>query len=258
LLGNGKPPLTHPRIKFLSKDEYDALSNWVNKPTRGLSITGSKLYLWHPLGEQYFLSKMSRIIQQGNLDLVHIRSGGEFGLGTKSRRESNRREIYSQFRWDPEIIHAHEKLGLPRDYVGLHIRLTDLAKYAPHHDQILRALRRVTRKLGITSIFLATDTRDAEIMWRRTLDEIGFEAFFQPRKDFGRKTYQDLVQASVDFLSLSNSNAMIFSEVSSFGKEASLSNSQHLYSRSLRPATRLGNYYLNKIIDISQIRYLFE
>jgi hypothetical protein len=258
LLANGKPPFTHPRLKFLTQDEYEDLSSWVNKSTSGLSIIGSKLYLWHPLGEQHFLPKTFRIIEKYNLELVYIRSGGEFGLASKARRESSRREIYSQFRWDPEIIRAHEKLGLPRDYVGLHIRLTDLAKYAPNHHQILSALRSVTLKLSLTSIFLATDTKDAEIMWRRTLDDFGFETFFQPRKDFGRKTYQDLVQASVDFLSLSNSNAMIFSEVSSFGKEASLSNSQHFYSRSLRPAKRLGNYYLNKIIDISQIRYLFE
>jgi len=253
------PPFSHPRILFIGREEFTAFISDTPELPEGLLVSPGVVALNAGfLGEQAYLSALMRAISNVQPQTIVLNAGGEFGTQTRHRRERSRASIYSEFNWRQAVLSQKEEIDLGTNYLGLHIRGKDLSMYLPSDQSVLDSLWLLSTRLETKEIFIAADSLEARVKWESLLLDAGFTVKSQKSLHLDRRTTQDLIASCVDFLSLSEATAMVYSDSSSFGHEASIQNTKSNLSIGLLPEKKRIRYLLNSSILVRQTRYLIS
>lgn len=252
LLRDARPPFTHERLHYVDSVEFQSRTAGIVWDSPGVSKFGDCLYLWHPNGEQEFLRTFLRMAKDSPNKRLVIRSGGLFGIGGKGESEKSRRTIYQEFVWMPEVSEGLKALNLDKPYVGLHIRGTDLLHLAPSETRLENSIVNLTRSLNVRHVYVSADNQSSQEHWQRRLEKLDLRVSFQPNVLFSQDA-TGLITSAIDFLTLSGSEAMVYSHTSSFGQESAIQTTYPKLCKGLYPEKRSFRYAVNQFLGHSAI-----
>lgn len=183
-------------------------------------------------GEQYFMPSLREaLVDSPEISRIVLVAGGKFMLsGDASLTEaqdvefrSRRALAYAELRLNPDIeTHADSNIGDHRPYAGLHLRYSDRNHQAPTRAQIESSLADVKSRTGLTSLFIASDTKAELNHWTRAARDLGFEPWSAEPITLDRTDPRSALGALIDWRILGGSDAMVFFSESSFAEEAAV------------------------------------
>ena len=150
---------------------------------------------------------------------------GDAELTEVQDREFRRRRAsaYEALQLNPEIdSHAVARIQQHRPFLGLHLRYSDRNHQAPTRRQISAAVEQLTEDSGLTSLFIASDTRSEQERWSIIARESGLEPWSAAPVTLDRSDPRSALGALIDWRILGGSEAMVFFSESSFAEEAAV------------------------------------
>ena len=183
-------------------------------------------------GEQHFMSELrDAIAAKPELSQVVLVAGGKFTLNGDAEltlnqdREFRRRRAsaYAALELNSSIDeHADRQITDHRPYAALHLRYSDRNHQAPTRAQIETALVDIRTQTGLTSLFIASDTKAELDHWSRAARDLGFEPWSAESVTLDRTDPRSALGALIDWRILGGSEAMVFFSESSFAEEAAV------------------------------------
>ena len=182
----------------------------------------------HDRGEQFFVPALIRELNasQGVSTLV-VAAGGKFHVPNEVDFNEKRRHFYASIGWHSDIVSRLQATSMvEHPYIGLHIRQTDRSREAPTSPAIERALRTLSRRSGITNVFITADTAPARTEWSNRAAQLRLTPWTSDAVVFNRHDERSAPDAIVDWLLLGRASGLVYSAASSFGQEAAIMNAR--------------------------------
>jgi len=205
--------------EIIGADHTDLPRYLYEDRSRGLlSLAG------HDQGEQVFMPRLhERICSPDGPRTLVIIAGGLFSLPGTQNLVQRRKDFYRSLPWSSDIdrrvsdIHAsHGK------YLALHIRRTDRSLEAPTRYGIDRALKALERATQRSEVFIAADTAGAVQWWKHRISDRGFAAWSLQHEHRDRSDEHAGIDALIDWRLLAASEGIVFTQSSTFGREAAV------------------------------------
>lgn len=198
--------------------DYRHIPRYLTSHSTCISLAG------YEHGEQHFMQGLQLLINglQQSKDLV-ISAGGNFSLTSGARAAEERGNWYRELKFAPGIESVARGLIEGHDsYLGLHLRYTDRAHEAPLDREIKSAVSRQVESTGITSIFVASDTRTRKDKWVELLADMNLRPWTAETVSTQRSSELAGVGAMVDWIVLGHARSSVYFAASSFGHEAAV------------------------------------
>ena len=186
----------------------------------------------HDRGEQVFMPELLALIKSNpSIHTLIIIAGGKFSLPDTHAFAQKRSAFYAELPWNAQVLERLEYVkGFSMQdsllahssysYLGLHIRGTDRSLTAPKNTTIESALSSLFNSQELRSLFIAADTEDSLQYWKNRSSAIGFIPWNQQPRSLDRSTAIAGIDAMVDWILLGSSDALVYSESSSYAHEA--------------------------------------
>lgn len=198
------------------------------------------------MGEQFYINKIYYSSKTFNAySKIYIVSGGIFYPPhlTHSQNQLNdeRKKFYRQLEFHPKIIQQVDiiKNQILENYIGLHLRYTDLVAQAPSHKSIVSTAKRISEQQNIKKFYICSDNIKNKSKIKQRLEKAGFEVSVNDRAKYKRGLPNANRSALIDWMMLASSSHLIH-----FG--SSFSDEAIMYS---------GNKINNILIKSSKLRY---
>lgn len=205
----------------------------------------------HDRGEQVFMEDLAELVRVSppRTQLIII-AGGHFGVTDAISQRAQRCAFYGKLPWSRAILqHSESLIHEHGDFLGLHIRTTDRSRQAPTNRQIVHALQDVRTETGLSSIFLAGDTREAFETWAIRVAALGIQAWGASTSNRNRESPEAGIEALIEWRVLGHARALVFTEASSFGAEAAVAAGE----ASVRPLrASAGRQRLRGVADLAR------
>ena len=175
-------------------------------------------------GEQVFMPELKSMIHHIDQPTeVVISAGGNFSFHNQETAITQRGEWYRHFNFADPIEKAAKKLIDQQDqFVGLHLRYTDRSHETPLDHKIQAAVMQQVERTGITSVFIASDTRGKKDKWLERLREAGLQPWSAQLESHDRANELAGIGAMVDWKVLGSATTSVYFAASSFGHEAAV------------------------------------
>lgn len=201
---------------FNKKDGWSVLQN------ETILLKGGKL------GEQFYMDRIKNYnINLGDYKTIIIISGDIFYLDRKLNKEVEkvkiRSSLYKEIKFNKKLLKEVTKIknNMDVEYIGIHLRYTDLLSNAPSLRQLTKKIKDICNETGLQSVFIAGD----DMKKRDKLIEIvkynDINCHIQSSIVKKRGTPGSNAQALVDWIMLSESRKLIYFG-STFGFEAGI------------------------------------
>ncbi len=211
----------------------------VNAVTRVVTLAG------HDRGEQAFMPDLLTALEHDcEPTTLLIIAGGKFHIPGTSNVTFLRRDFYRSLPWAHTIEERTSQIVAGRTtFIGLHIRETDRSVTAPTPAAIRSALDDLAARTGLRSVFIAGDTERARRHWSGEAERMGLDPWQAPNPDLDRSSAASGVDALVDWRILGLADALVYSQDSTFGEEATVAGgstgrSMPLHASTMRQASR--------------------
>lgn len=235
------------RDHFIDPDRVSALLGMPHSNTpRYLSVDqnrGVAFLAGHDRGEQFFVPALIRELNASpEISTLVVAAGGKFHVPDEVDFDEKRRHFYNQIGWHSDIVSRLQSTSMAKQpYIGLHIRQTDRSREAPTSRAIERALRTLSRRSGLTHVFIAADTATARTEWTNRAAQLGLTPWTSDAVVFNRHDERSAPDAIVDWLLLGRASGLIYSATSSFGQEAAIMNAHPEWTLPLEASPGLQN-----------------
>ena len=215
-------------------------------------------------GEQAFMPRLKEAWATGEFAKVVISAGGKFTIhGSAHLTESQQREFrrrrhqaYADLRLHPGIEEAaYEAMVSHPSFVALHLRYSDRSLESPWRRHIRPALQQVTRRSGLTSLFIAADTPSARQEWIQRARSMGLQPWSTTPPDVPRADPRSAWGALVDWRVLTRSAAMVYFAASSFAEEAAVAAGNVDVSIGLRASRNRRAWMVSRQWSVAALTY---
>ena len=218
----------------------------------------------HDRGEQAFMPALIDGLRADRAPrTLLIIAGGKFHLPDAPAFTRQRQLFYELLPWHPVIVERSRALLDNHDrYIALHIRQTDRSLPAPTTRAVIRAVEQLRDRSGVTSLFVAADTRSALDEWVDRALELDLAPWSASTTQFDRGQVEAGRQAIVDWILLGHAQASVYSAASSFAEEAAVASghvedSIALAASATRQAVRqwhrLGRAAVNRLSRVARL-----
>jgi len=182
----------------------------------------------HDRGEQPLMPALMHALNASSgISTLVVAAGGKFHVPNEVDFKEKRRQFYANICWHSDIVsRLQATLMVEQPYIGLHIRQTDRSREAPTLRAIERALRTLSKRSGLTNVFIAADTSTARTEWTHRTAQLGLTPWTSDAVIFDRHDERSAPDAIVDWLLLGRASGLIYSAASSFGQEAAIMNAR--------------------------------
>lgn len=220
----------------------ETLPRYFNElPDRSLVVLAG-----HDRGEQAFMPALRNAIERvpGGTTVVIV-AGGQFFLdGGESQRPAEatefrklRHEFYEGIRFAPGIEeNAGRELSSREAFIGLHLRYTDRSHQVPLERTIRKSLDAAARASGLSSVFVAADSRIRRDKWVGKVSSMGLDPWFVEHGTWDRSLSGSGPAALVDWRILSRAERLVYFSSSTFAEEAAVASRGYELSTSLAPS----------------------
>lgn len=177
-------------------------------------------------GEQFFINKIyesEKVLQ--DYENIYIISGGIFYPPYLSESKQQilieRKKLYSLLEFHPRIKDKVNYLNnlINSDYIGLHLRYTDLIAHTPSVKTIINTTETVAKQLEIKKIYICSDNIKMKKLIKERLNDLGIESIENNTAEYRRGFPNANKSALIDWLMLANSLQIVHFG-SSFAEEA--------------------------------------
>ena len=129
----------------------------------------------HDRGEQPLVPALMLALNASpGVSTLVVAAGGKFHVPNEINFVEKRRHFYANIGWHSDIVsRLQATLMVEQPYIGLHIRQTDRSREAPTSRAIERALRTLSKRSGLTYVFIAADTSTARTEWTNRTAQLG-------------------------------------------------------------------------------------
>jgi len=194
----------------------------------------------HERGEQPLMAQLTQELQSSDWDVLVIVAGGRFsiGVGSESIKWDSekfriaRKSWYQALKLAPEIENSVKSMP-SEPFVGVHLRYSDRSHQAPSRSEIQRAVVSKCGQLGVSRIFLASDSLEQREYWQKLLPTLGITPWVLETENFSELAGAQL--ALVDWRVLGRSQALVYFAESSFGYEAAVASGSFAESIAMDP-----------------------
>jgi len=207
----------------------------------------SSVYLaGHARGEQYFMPDLRRVVSEEPREVIAIVAGGKFTLSGDRQLTQQQDERFREARYrEYQRLHLHPAIedeaaryrGLHSEYLGLHLRYSDRNTQAPWSWSIEPAVKSLAERLGISEVFVASDSMSARDRWVDRLRRGGLDAWGSQPQSMDRRNAASAIGALIDWRLLAGSTAMVYFRESSFAEEACVASGAFSASSGLMAST---------------------
>lgn len=229
------------------------------------SADRSRVYLaGHDHGEQFYMPQLRDMLAEHTPEVIAIVAGGKFTLqgdreltNQQATRFRQRRLLaYQGVHLHPEI---DEMVAEYRDkhqrYLGLHLRYSDRNTQAPWSWQIEPQVRKLAAAMGVSDIFVASDSMAARDRWIRRLTRSGLSAWGTQPLSLNRREARSALGALVDWRLLAQSTGMVYFRESSFAEEACVASGATEASTALPASAMRGRLIVTRAYAHALVTY---
>lgn len=191
-------------------------------------------------GEQHFMPPLRSLLATGNVSAIAISAGGKFTLSGGCRLTPTEQEVFRLRRHalyralslqkDVEVA-ADQYVTKHGEFLALHLRYSDRALESPWQARIAPALRRLHEDSGVSSLFIASDTRKDQDHWIQRAPSLGLRPWCVQDASASRMDVAGAHGAMLDWRLLTRAQASVYFASSSFAEEAAVASGA--YSRSI-------------------------
>ena len=194
-------------------------------------------------GEQFFMPSLRSMLRESKVSAIVISAGGKFTLSggpllspsEDSSFRQRRHAAYSALSLHHKVEEAAAQLaGEQGNFLGLHLRYSDRSLESPWRAHVARALRRLHSHSGVSSLFIASDTRRERDRWLARASSLGLRPWCADRGIFLRTDEAGAYTAMVDWRLLTRAKASVYFAASSFAEEAVVASGGFSASSGLR------------------------
>ena len=205
---------------FHNRFGYDCsrVPRYLNSDPGVISLAG------YEHGEQVYMPELQSMIEQVDQPTeVVISAGGNFSFHNQETAIAQRGQWYRNFNFADPIEKAAKELTDQQDqFVGLHLRYTDRSHETPLDREIQDAVMQLVERTGITSVFIASDTRGKRDKWLNRLRQAGLKPWSAQLESHDRANELAGIGAMVDWKVLGSATTSVYFAASSFGHEAAV------------------------------------
>jgi hypothetical protein len=231
--------VTEPELNEILGFELGSFPHYVNSH----SVTGAGrivTFAGHDQGEQPLMTQLAQELQSSDWEVLVIVAGGRFSLDAGSQSiewdsekfRTARHSWYQKLELAPEIENSVNSIkGEP--FIGMHLRYSDRSHQAPSRTEIQRAVVNLCGEVGVTRVFLASDSVGQREYWQKLLPTFGLSPWI-----LETNTHCELAGAQLalaDWRVLGHAQALVYFAESSFGHEASVAGETFTKSIALEP-----------------------
>ncbi len=219
-----------------------------------LESQGVVVLAGHDRGEQAFMIELAALLDSHpTLHTLVIIAGGIFSLpGTTSFREK-RGNFYAALPWSQAILDRLSSLtqqNVKPSYLALHIRGTDRSIDAPTDTSIATVLKELLASQEIRSLFIAADSSESLNYWVERTTSLGYLPWSLQVRTLDRSSVIAGIDAMADWISLGNSQSLIYSATSSYAHEAAVATGNFESCISLQAGAARKS--LRKVVRVGQ------
>jgi len=236
-----------PSLKFVSELELteilgfglDSFPHYVNAHV--VSEVGRVVtFAGHERGEQPLMTQLAQELQSSDWEVLVIVAGGRFSFEAGSQSNdwdsekfrAARQSWYQTLEVAPEIENSVNSIP-SEPFIGIHLRYSDRSHQAPSRSEIQRAVVSMCAQLGVSRVFLASDSVEQREYWQKLLPTLGIAPWV-----LETEIHSELVGAQLalaDWRVLGRSQALVYFAESSFGYEAAVASGRFTESSALEP-----------------------
>jgi len=234
-------------LKFVSEPELteilgfglEAFPHYVNSHV--VSEVGRVVtFAGHERGEQPLMTQLAQELQSSDWEILVILAGGRFSFEAGSQSNQWDSEMFRTAResWYQTLVLAPEiensVNSIPSEpFIGMHLRYSDRSHQAPARSEIQRAVVSKCGQLGVSRVFLASDSLEQRGYWQKLLPTLGLTPWVLKTENFNEHDGAQLALA--DWRVLGSSQALVYFAESSFGYEAAVASGRFTGSIALEP-----------------------
>ena len=231
--------VTEPELAEILGFDLDSFPHYVNSHV--VSGVGRVVtFAGHERGEQPLMTQLAKELQSSDWKVLVIVAGGRFALEAGSQSidwdsekfRTARKSWYQALELAPEIENSVNSIAR-ESFIGMHLRYSDRSHQAPSRSEIQRAVVSECGRLGVSRVFLASDSLEQREYWQKLLPTLGIIPWVLETENFSGLTGAQLALA--DWRVLGRSQALVYFAESSFGYEAAVASGRFTESIALEP-----------------------